>query len=383
MTLDLSETKPAAIKKVPADVSDHVQYGMLKIQGASASEIAVLVDSPDGKPARLFVDTNGDGDLTNDAVTEWVKGPEFKGKIAGLKPENLAYAGNATVKLGSAEHSYDARIGFWQYDITKMKGQTPEVLKTLRNSLKYFRDYAMTGKLTLENKEHEVLLLDELATGNFKPAGEHPLVRAFIDLNDNTKLDGAEMFDVAKPMKIDGKVYEITDISADGTSFKFGSSSKIAYSPDDVKVGKIAPAFVAVDMEEKSIPFPEHYKGKVVLLDFWATWCGPCMAEVPNVVSAYKKYHESGFEILGVTLDQPDAAEKVKQTTAKHEMTWPQLFGKPGNQAKISEMYSVAAIPSAFLIDGTTEKILAAGNDLRGDGLEKALAKFVHTEAKK
>jgi hypothetical protein len=105
------------------------------------------------------------------------------------------------------------------------------------------------------------------------------------------------------------------------------------------------------------------------------------MAEVPNVAAAYEKYHASGFEVLGITMDEPTDGEKVKRVMAKKKMVWPELFGEAGKTKSVAEMFSVNAIPAAFLIDGDTGKILAAGEELRGDGLEKALARFVRAKS--
>jgi peroxiredoxin len=380
LSCKLSETKPDVIKKLPEGLSDHPLYGMLKFAGPGVTQIAVIVDSPDGKPSKLYVDANGNGDLTDDPATQWVSGPEYKGTLPGLKTENLADVGGATVQLGTDDKKFSAHLGVWQYNPEKMTGRTAAQKDEMRKELRYYRDYYATGKITVDGKPHDAFLLDEIASGNFSPSRDGAMVRLFIDLNDNGKLDTGEMFDVTKPMKINGHAYEVKNITADGTGMEFGESTKAAYGPEDVKVGKIVPAFEVKDLAGKSVKFPEDYKGKIVLLDFWATWCGPCMAEVPNVVAAYNAHHAGGFEILGVSLDQADDSEKVKQVTSKHKMVWPQLLGDDGKSHKVADMYSVNAIPSAFLVDGTTGRILAEGNDLRGDGLENALKKFATTQ---
>ena len=374
-TLKLSEVRPASVTKLPADLSSHVLYGVLPMTGPAGTGIVVVLDSPDDKPARLFVDANRNGDLTDDAAVSWVAGPDSKQAVSGLKLESLAGVGSATLKLGTAEKPFDGCVGFWQYDGSKMKKATPAQVLSSKRELHYYRQYYAAGKLTIDGKPHDVLLLDDKNAGSYVSTADKPNVRMFVDLNDNGKLDTGEMFDVSKPMKIKGHVYEVKNVAADGTSFDFVNSTKVAYSPDDVEVGQIAPPFEAVRTDGKPVKFSTDYKGKIVLVDFWATWCVPCMAEVPNLEAALGKYHDKGFEILGVTLDQPSDGDKVQRVTEEKKITWPQLFGDAGNVKQVCDMYSVSLIPSAFLIDGDTGKILAAGSDLRGEGLEKALAK--------
>jgi peroxiredoxin len=128
------------------------------------------------------------------------------------------------------------------------------------------------------------------------------------------------------------------------------------------------------DFEEKDLagnPLSvAQFKGKVLLIDFWATWCGPCVAELPNVLKAYEKHHSEGFEILGISLDKDE--QKLKDFMKSKNMTWVQYFDGKGWQSKLAGKYGVNSIPATYLLDGEG-KIIA--KNLRGEALEEALVK--------
>src|SRR5205814_5257012 len=115
----------------------------------------------------------------------------------------------------------------------------------------------------------------------------------------------------------------------------------------------------------------------------WATWCGPCMAEVPGLAKAYAEFHTKGIEILGISLDQPNTAAKVKEVTAAKNMSWPQVYDGKYWQAEIAQLYGINSIPAAFLVDGDTGTILTTGNSLRGPALEETWTAALEKKGKK
>lgn len=138
--------------------------------------------------------------------------------------------------------------------------------------------------------------------------------------------------------------------------------------PDSpVKVGLKAPEFSAKSPDGKEISLKESL-GKVTLIDFWASWCGPCREENPNVVAMYKKYHDKGFNIIGVSLDKD--ANKWKQAIAQDQLTWNQISNLQHWEEPIAKLYGVTSIPATFLVDANGVVI---AKNLRGEKLEEKL----------
>jgi len=116
----------------------------------------------------------------------------------------------------------------------------------------------------------------------------------------------------------------------------------------------------------------DKYKGKVVLLDFWATWCGPCRVDMPHVVDLYKKNHQKGLEIIGISLDKNRSA--MDQYVAANEMGWPQFFDGKYWQNEIAMKYKVRSIPATYLID---RQGVIRYRSIRGKQLEQAVAELL------
>ncbi|QIF00874.1 TlpA disulfide reductase family protein [Roseimicrobium sp. ORNL1] len=129
--------------------------------------------------------------------------------------------------------------------------------------------------------------------------------------------------------------------------------------------------FTAVDGREVDL---SKMRGKVVLVDFWAVWCGPCVAEIPNVLKTYEKLHPKGFEIVGISLDQDKS--KLEAFVKEKGMSWPQYFDGKGWQNEISSKFGINSIPAMWLVD---KKGMLVSTNARGN-LEELVEKQLATE---
>jgi peroxiredoxin len=138
-----------------------------------------------------------------------------------------------------------------------------------------------------------------------------------------------------------------------------------------VAIGMPAPEFTQNDSLGNPVSL-SSFKGKYLLIDFWAAWSGPCRGENPNVVLAYQKYHDSGFEILGVSLD--DARENWLKAVKDDRMTWTQVSDLKGRSNEVAALYGIVQIPSNLLLD--PEGVIIKKN-LRGEDLHSALKELL------
>lgn len=139
----------------------------------------------------------------------------------------------------------------------------------------------------------------------------------------------------------------------------------------DLQIGKKAPNFKAKNPEGKEISLYENL-GKVTLVDFWASWCGPCRQENPNVVKLYNMYKAKGLQIIGVSLDKDE--QNWKKAIEKDQLTWMHLSNLKFWNDPIAELYQVSSIPQTYLLD---ENGIIIAKNLRGATLEKKISELL------
>lgn len=166
--------------------------------------------------------------------------------------------------------------------------------------------------------------------------------------------------------------YNNFDETLQQSSVGMSLKSILDQMPDaKIKVGDKAPVFSAKTPDGKELSLKESL-GKVTIIDFWASWCGPCRKENPKVVALYNQYHEKGLNIIGVSLDKDDA--KWKEAIEKDGLTWNHISNLMFWQDPIAQEYEVRAIPATFILD---ENGVVVAKNLRGKKLEKKISELL------
>ncbi|MBV4357284.1 TlpA family protein disulfide reductase [Pinibacter aurantiacus] len=180
--------------------------------------------------------------------------------------------------------------------------------------------------------------------------------------------NGGYVMDASVEEPLFNKLSEKVKDSEEGKAFlvRLEKAKKLA-------IGQPAPVFTQPDTSGKMISLTD-YKGKYVLVDFWASWCAPCRAENPNVLKAYEKYKGQNFTVIGVSMDTEKAKAAWLKAIKDDGMPWAQVSELKGWENTAGVLYDINAIPQNYLID-PSGKIVA--KNIRGEQLQVTLAKFL------
>ena len=224
------------------------------------------------------------------------------------------------------------------------------------------------------NKGYQALQ-DEFVNLSYKHEEENP--KSYISLFFIQQYFGDPKFDAARATKMYENLDPTLKKTREGKSIKKSldevktAENKVGSNPTAVEIGTAAPDFSAPSPEGKNISLKSSL-GKLTLIDFWASWCGPCRKENPNVVALYKDFHAKGLNIIGVSLDEK--ADKWKEAIAKDQLTWTHISNLKGWEDPIARMYHVDGIPATFLLD---ENGVVIARDLRGSELRAKVASIL------
>lgn len=138
-------------------------------------------------------------------------------------------------------------------------------------------------------------------------------------------------------------------------------------------IGDYAPTFTAPTPDGATLNIND-IDAKVTILDFWASWCGPCRKENPNVVKMYNQYHDKGLEIVGISLDKAQQKDRWLKAIEQDGLTWKHVSNLQGWQEPIAQTYGVRSIPATYILD-KDGKIVA--KNLRGKALEDKVAELL------
>jgi len=368
--LTVAEKSSLQIRKEPTYQSKNPIYGKIIVGNSPAKQnIAVVIDEADGQSSRIYIDANNNRNLIDDGSPEWTKS------------ESGGFFKDVVIKAIFLSNGKSQELNL-PYTIFRYRNEERKQTRIVFQS-----KFARSGELKIGNSIYKTLAQTFNRQGLFSNPKE---VTIGIDANQDGMISksllSAEIFwggdGWSKPFNIDGESYQIARVSESGDKmFLEVSPTKVA-PKKYILINSSAPDFKFQTLANKSVKLSD-LKDKVVLLDFWATWCAPCIGNLPSIKKIYNQHQRSEFEIIGISLDGGETTkttlDDLQNFVSKEQIQWLIAFDNGGWDNAIAQMYNITGIPIHIVIDkkGIVRLIERSGGTEKINKIETTIAELI------